>query len=127
MAAGLTQPQFAELTGTSVTRIGHAETGRLWQSRPFWELADKALNADGELLRLHDAYRAAEVPPEKPATDTEDTAPEASPAEPPAAVTLDVPSPVECITITWVGGVVTVVYPPAGHQPGKTERGLPEQ
>ena len=35
----------------------HAETGRLWQSREFWEKADAALAADGELARLHDAYR----------------------------------------------------------------------
>jgi hypothetical protein len=33
----------------------HAETGRLWQSREFWEKADAALAADGELARLHDA------------------------------------------------------------------------
>jgi transcriptional regulator with XRE-family HTH domain len=32
-AAGLTQPQLAAVTGMSVTSIGHAETGRLWQSR----------------------------------------------------------------------------------------------
>jgi DNA-binding transcriptional regulator YhcF (GntR family) len=60
--AGLTQPQLAEIMGLSVTTIGHAETGRLWQSRHFWELVDKALSADGELLALHDAYRATSVP-----------------------------------------------------------------
>jgi hypothetical protein len=62
-AAGLTQPQLAEL---SVTTIGHAETGRTWQSRPFWEHADKFLTADGELIRLHEAYRATEVLSEIP-------------------------------------------------------------
>jgi DNA-binding XRE family transcriptional regulator len=62
-AAGLTQPQLAELVDMSVTTVGHAETGRVWQSRAFWERADKALNADGELLALHDTYRAAEIPP----------------------------------------------------------------
>ena len=62
-AAGLTQPQFATLTEVSVTTVGHAETGRLWHSRAFWERADKELSAGGELLRLHDAYRAARVPP----------------------------------------------------------------
>ena len=35
--AGLTQPQLAALVGVSVTTVGHAETGRLWQSRRFWE------------------------------------------------------------------------------------------
>jgi DNA-binding transcriptional MocR family regulator len=51
-AAGLTQVELAEMTGYSVTTIGHAETGRLWQSRMFWETAGSALSAAGELLRL---------------------------------------------------------------------------
>jgi Helix-turn-helix domain/Bacterial regulatory proteins, gntR family len=58
-AAGLTQPELAALARVSVTTIGHAETGRVWQSRHFWERADVGLSADGDLLRLHDAYRAA--------------------------------------------------------------------
>jgi Helix-turn-helix domain/Bacterial regulatory proteins, gntR family len=57
--SGLTQPGLAVLAGVSVTTIGHAETGRLWQSRRFWERADQVLGARGELLRLHDAYREA--------------------------------------------------------------------
>jgi DNA-binding transcriptional regulator YhcF (GntR family) len=57
-SAGLTQPQLAEIVGLSVTAIGHAETGRLWQSRRFWEHVDKGVSAGGELLVLHDAYRA---------------------------------------------------------------------
>lgn len=63
-AAGLTQPELAEITGVSVTRVAHAEAGRLWQSRRFWELMDEALKAGGELLSRHDVYRAAEVPPD---------------------------------------------------------------
>jgi DNA-binding XRE family transcriptional regulator len=67
-AAGLTQLDLAALAGCSVTSIGHAETGRLWQSRRFWETADKALNGGGHLLALHDAYRAAAPPdPQHPA------------------------------------------------------------
>ena len=58
-AHGLTQPELAALTGVSVTTVGHAETGRLWQSRRFWEHADAILDAAGGLLRLHDAYRQA--------------------------------------------------------------------
>jgi hypothetical protein len=58
-AFGLTQPALAEFVGVSVTTVGHAETGRLWQSRGFWELVDAALTAGGELLELHDAYRQA--------------------------------------------------------------------
>jgi hypothetical protein len=58
-AKGLTQPELARRVGVSVTTVGHAETGRLWQSRQFWERADAILGAGGTLLRLHDAYRAA--------------------------------------------------------------------
>jgi transcriptional regulator with XRE-family HTH domain len=58
-ANGLTQPELAGRAGVSVTTVGHAETGRLWQSREFWERADAALGAAGDLLRLHDAYREA--------------------------------------------------------------------
>src|SRR5580698_2705228 len=61
-AAGLTQAELAALAGVSVTTVGHAETGRTWQSRRFWERADTALRAAGTLLRLHDAYRAASSP-----------------------------------------------------------------
>ena len=61
-ATGLTQAELAELAGVSVTTVGHAETGRTWQSRRFWERADTALRAAGGLLRLHDAFRAASSP-----------------------------------------------------------------
>jgi GntR family transcriptional regulator len=56
-AAGLTQPELSRLACVSVTTIGHAETGRLWQSRRFWDRVDAVLGAHGELLRLHDVYR----------------------------------------------------------------------
>ena len=58
-ANGLTQPELAKVLGVSVTTVGHAETGRLWQSRQFWERADAILGAGGALLKLHDVYRAA--------------------------------------------------------------------
>ena len=58
-ARGLTQPDLAARMSVSVTTIGHAETGRLWQSRQFWEHADAVLGAGGDLLALHDAYREA--------------------------------------------------------------------
>jgi DNA-binding transcriptional regulator YhcF (GntR family) len=118
-AAGLTQPQLSRLIGLSVTTIGHAETGRTWQGRPFWEQADSALHANGELLRLHDAYRAAQAttpdsdsatgqpPPGVPITRHE-----ADPAKPPATVTVDVAAPVNRITITWADGTTTTVRPP---------------
>jgi Helix-turn-helix domain len=53
--AGLTQAQLAARTGYSLTAVGHAETGRDRPSRRFWERADGALGAGGELLRLYDA------------------------------------------------------------------------
>ena len=115
-AAGLTQPQLAERIGVPVTNVGHAETERLWHSRRFWESADKTLKADGELLRLHDAYRAAEVPSGLASAAT-GTASETGHAQFPAAVKVNVPEPVECITITWAGGAVTTVHPPNGHRP----------
>ena len=65
-APGLTQIELAAIVGVSVTTVGHAETGRLWQSRHFWERADKALGAHGLLLRHHDDYRAAASPQRVP-------------------------------------------------------------
>lgn len=61
-AARLTQPELAKLVGYSVTTVGHAETGRVWQGRGFWDSADEVLSAGGELLRLHDAWRAESIP-----------------------------------------------------------------
>jgi DNA-binding transcriptional regulator YhcF (GntR family) len=96
--AGLTQPQLAKIAGMSVTAIGHAETGRLWQSRRFWEHVDKGVGAGGELLTLHDAYRAAstggptDLPPPPSISHVADAA----------------PTPVG-IKIVWSDGAVTSV------------------
>jgi DNA-binding transcriptional regulator YhcF (GntR family) len=109
-AAGLTQTQLAELAGVSVTAIGHAETGRLWQSRRFWERADKGVNAGGELLALHDAYRAAAVPAD-PATAANDGKAETAADVPPTAE-VAASGHVAYVTITWADGAVTTVYPP---------------
>jgi len=109
-SAGLTQPELAEAVGVSVTTVGHAETGRLWQSRRFWELADKELGADGELLAMHDAFRAALIP----ASDADE--PDETETAPPAGITpvaaVSVSSPVTCVSVTWADGTVTTVYPP---------------
>jgi hypothetical protein len=109
-ATGLTQPRLAEIAGVSVTTIGHAETGRLWQSRRFWEHAGKGVSAGGELLALHDAHRAAAVPA-GPATATEGTGAKSTTDAPPA-VAVAATGPVTCVTITWADGAVTTVYPP---------------
>lgn len=102
-AAGLTQPGLAALADCSITTVGHAETGRLWQSRQFWVRADAVLGADGGLLRLHDAYRAGEVADPTPQSESggisalaEVTALEGAPT--PAS-----------ILIVWTDGAITAV------------------
>jgi DNA-binding transcriptional regulator YhcF (GntR family) len=109
-AAGLTQPQLAAITGMSVTSVGHAETGRLWQSRRFWELADKGVGAGGELLALHDAYRAVAVSADR-STAHEDTDSGANTGMPPI-VPVEASASVASVTITWADGTVTTVRPP---------------
>ena len=96
-AAGLTQPGLAALAGYSVTTVGHAETGRLWQARAFWEKTDLILAAEGELTRRHDAYSAGlagPVPPQPP-----------PPGPPPKALAQ--------VTLHWDDGTSSVFYPPA--------------
>lgn len=131
-AAGLTQADLAALARVSVTTVGHAETGRTWQSRRFWERADDALRASGDLLRLHDAYRAASSPHQRQRSGSiERTVGSARPASAfsaTAAATaglfrLDAahagaaqvgPSPVgpSRIVIVWTDGSVTTVHAP---------------
>jgi hypothetical protein len=59
-AAGMTQPELATALDVSVTTVGHAETGRLWQGRHFWQRADALLGGYGDLLRMFDDWQAAE-------------------------------------------------------------------
>ena len=99
-AAGLSQPALATLTGYSVTTVGHAETGRLWQARGFWEKADLVLAAEGELTRRYDAYHAALAGPAR------DLAPPSPPHEP-------VPGILASVTLHWADGTHTTFYPPA--------------
>ena len=147
-AHGLTQPELAALTGVSVTTVGHAETGRLWQSRRFWEHADAILDAAGGLLRLHDAYRQAvatagqtardgESPGGRPRVLTEavgwprsgdgDDAESSERVRLPhqaTAVPAGLVTPT-CVTIVWGDGSVTTVHPPrapgAEGPPGEPE------
>jgi hypothetical protein len=99
-ACGLTQPGLSALTGYSVTSIGHAETGRLWQSRQFWEKTDLALAAGGELTRLYDAYRAGTASPVGQETLT------------PASVPVPRAASLVRMTMHWSDGTVTTVCPP---------------
>lgn len=116
-AAGLTQLQLAETVGRSLTTVGHAETGRVWQSRPFWELADKAVNAGGELLALYDAYLAASAAV-NPATVVDETVQEDISGAPELLVAATTRT--TCVNIIWADGTVTTVYPPA-HEPSSRQ------
>jgi Helix-turn-helix domain/Bacterial regulatory proteins, gntR family len=102
-ALGLTQVQFATVLGVSVTTVGHAETGRLWQSRRFWEKADAVLDAHGELLRLHDIRRIATVSSHAADAETSGTA-----FKKPSAANS---ATVACIVIVWSDGTLTSVVP----------------
>jgi DNA-binding transcriptional regulator YhcF (GntR family) len=99
-AAGLTQPQLAAKAAVSVTTIGHAETGRLWQSPRIWRDADDALGARGELVQLHAAYQAARQGRPAPGTAAETLTADDSAA----------PHPVHVITV-WSDGAVTHEQP----------------
>jgi Helix-turn-helix domain len=90
-AEGLTQPQLATLLGVSATTVGHAETGRLWQRRGFWQRTDRVLGTGGTLAGLYDGMLAAAACP----------APE-DPPEPPRPVILPA-----CVVITAAGVLVT--------------------
>jgi len=144
-ANGLTQPELARRVGVSVTTVGHAETGRLWQSRQFWERADAILDAEGALLRLHDVYRAAAassgadaagdaagaarqpwhdphgyVPEPRGQWAAELAASAAGPRAPgtpcpPAERGQAVPA---CVMIMWGDGTVTTVRPPEAPRNG---------
>jgi len=120
-AAGLTQVELAALAFASVTTVGHAETGRVWQSRQFWERADAALGAEGGLLGLHDAYRAAGAAQQQrhnAQADTEERAVATGHrTRAPSGVAGRTVAPGQhepsCVMIVWGDGTVTTVHPPA--------------
>ena len=129
-ALGLPQTALAELIGVSITTVCHAETGRVWQSRRFWERVDAALMAGGELLELHDAYRRAvgsapavgdsanSAAGETVATVNGDvTAGTADPGGiaqpiPAARVTPPPGQKVSAVIVVWADGSVAALYPP---------------
>jgi DNA-binding transcriptional regulator YhcF (GntR family) len=104
-AAGLTQPALAALLGVSVTTVGHAETGRVWQARGFWLRADAVLGGTGDLLRMYDQRRAAEV---RPAAPEAPAPPSSAPPVLPASVAITQ----EGVAVTWPDGTETLVTPP---------------
>jgi hypothetical protein len=107
-AAGLTQPELAREIGMSVTSVGHAETGRLWQSRGFWQRVDLALRADGALVGRYDAWRAGSAPGSSAGEPVMTTVPAPAGADS-VVITLSCgPVPV---TVRWADGSVTTVWP----------------
>lgn len=81
--------------------VGHAETGRVWQPRKFWRAADDALRDTGDLLRMYDQYRAAEIRP---------AAPEA-PAPPPV-LPVSVTITQAGVMVVWPDGTETLAWAP---------------
>jgi transcriptional regulator with XRE-family HTH domain len=117
-AEGLTQPDLAARLGVSLTMVGHAETGRLWQSRDFWWHADALLG--GDLLRRYDAYQGAQHAAALEAADgaePEEPAPE-EPAAPPPVLPVSVAITPDGVAVTWPDGTQTLVRPLAWLQEG---------
>jgi transcriptional regulator with XRE-family HTH domain/DNA-binding transcriptional regulator YhcF (GntR family) len=116
-AAGMTQPELAGKLGVSLTAVGHAEPGRVWQARGFWLRADLELGASGDLLRMSDQYKAAQAAGRAVAVEADDAVPEEpAPALPvlPVSVTIT-PSGV---AIAWPDGSETLA-PLRGCQDGQ--------
>lgn len=88
---GLTQKQLAEQLGVPVTTVAHAETGRLWQVRPFWERAAGLLG--NGVLDAYDTYKAEQ-------------------AARPDVLTVTVPAGVTAVFIRWHDGTEACVQPP---------------
>jgi DNA-binding transcriptional regulator YhcF (GntR family) len=111
-AAGMTQPELAAKIGMAVTTVCHAETGRVWQSREFWQQADAELDGFGDLLRMFDDLQAAkhtgteEIPDDPPPTD------EAAPVAPVLPVNITITN--AGVMIIWPDGSKTLAEPPAG-------------
>jgi DNA-binding XRE family transcriptional regulator len=107
-AAGLTQPELASEIGMSVTTVGHAETGRLWQSRRFWQSVDLALKADGDLLGRYDAWRAGSPPGSTAGEPVMRATPVHFDAD---GVVISLHCAPVQITVRWGDGSVTTVHP----------------
>jgi hypothetical protein len=105
-AAGLTQAELGAKLGASLTTMTHAETGRLWQAREFWDNADLVLGAGGELLRLHGEYVAARDG--DPQWEQEEGAPAVRAAPLPVSFAITPGG----VLVTWADGSETLAVPP---------------
>lgn len=106
-AAGLLQPELAEVLGVSLTTVGHAETGRLWQARDFWVRADRELG--GGLLRKYDQHQAGNLPAAEEEVPGPPELPE--PAPPPLLPATITITPAG-VLVTWPDGTETLARPP---------------
>jgi len=118
IAAGLMQTEFAAAIGMSVTTVGHAETGRLWQSRRFWEKADTVLGADGGLLALFETWQArspsdatARAPVTLAAVSAPDVRSAPVEADMPDGIVITLPCDPVPVTVIWGDGSVTTMQP----------------
>lgn len=75
--------------------VGHAETGRLWQSREFRQHADQVLGAAGTLLHMYDQHQAAAGSKEA------EEFPEASVPPPAVLLPVSITTTVEGVTVVW--------------------------
>jgi hypothetical protein len=100
----MTQPELAAKVQMSVTTVGHAETGRLWQSRTFWVHADEVLG--GGLLELFRLYSAARAGMTSPASDKL--------PPPPLAPVMPVSVKITTagVVVSWPDGTSARVLPP---------------
>jgi transcriptional regulator with XRE-family HTH domain len=112
-AEGLTQPELADVLGVSVTTVGHAETGRTWQSRDFWRHADHLLGVDGDLLRLYDNYQAADNAAPQAAVST------AAPEKPSPMLPVSVTITPDGVLVLWPDGTEALARPPGGATAGE--------
>jgi DNA-binding transcriptional regulator YhcF (GntR family) len=118
-AAGLTQIELSDKIGMSVTTVGHAETGRLWQSRRFWERADLVLGADGALVALFNAWQAAgslsgaitREPAVLAAAGVPDVPAAIDEPDVPDGIVITLPCDPVPVTVRWADGSVTTVQP----------------
>ena len=105
-ATGMTQKELARELRVSETTIGHAETGRNWQSGLFWAHADAVVG--GGLLDLYDRCMAASGPVAPAEADW--TMP--VPALPAPVMPVSVTITPDGVSIVWPDGTETVARPP---------------
>jgi DNA-binding transcriptional regulator YhcF (GntR family) len=111
-AAGMTQPELAAKLGVSLTTVGHAETGRVWQARDFWRRADALLDNFGDLLRMFDDWQAANHADAQEIPDDPPTPQAPTPAPPVLPVSITITN--SGVIVLWPDGSETIAAPPAG-------------